>query len=397
MKTPIITSFLDDDLYKYTMAQVVWKKHPDTHVRYRYKCRTPGIDLDRLAPKIQWQIDAMADLRLTDSENDYLGTIRYLQPGFRTFLKRFYLDPKDVKIKTGPFDLEIEGNWGDSIFWEIFLLAIISQTHYEDLVERGEIDQEAALRGADERLTEKIRLIKEATSQSDLIFRLIEFGTRRRYSEAQQRHVLTRLVQEIPDQIFGTSNLRLAMELGIKASGTMAHEYLQAFQALTRVRDSQKAALQTWADVYRGDLGIALTDVICMDAFLKDFDLYFAKLYDGMRHDSGDPYVWANKAINHYKSLQIDPRTKAAVFSNGLNVPKALELWRTFEPQIKTSYGIGTALSCDLPGVTPLNHVLKMTYCNGSPVAKLTDEPGKGMCEDDSYEEYLKKAYNYHL
>jgi nicotinate phosphoribosyltransferase len=176
----------------------------------------------------------------------------------------------------------------------------------------------------------------------------------------------------------------------------MAHEYLQAFQALgPQLVDSQKAALETWAQFYRGDLGIALTDVICMDAFLRDFDRFYSKLFDGMRHDSGDPYVWGDKAIAHYEKFDIDPKTKALVFSDSLDIPKAISLCRYFEPRIKTSYGIGTNLTCDLPNVIAINHVLKMTMCNGKPVAKLSDSPGKGMSKDESYVAYLKRVYNY--
>ncbi|NQV00446.1 MAG: nicotinate phosphoribosyltransferase, partial [Parcubacteria group bacterium] len=172
-----------------------------------------------------------------------------------------------------------------------------------------------------------------------------------------------------------------------------AHEFLQAAQALVRVQDSQKFAFQQWAEEYRGKLGIALSDVVGMDAFLKDFDLYFCKLYDGARHDSGDPIVWCEKLIRHYENNGIDPKTKTAVFSDGLTFPKALALAKEFEGRIKTSFGIGTNLTNDM-GITPLQIVIKMVECNGQPVAKISDSQGKEMCKDKAYLTHLKGVFN---
>ena len=175
----------------------------------------------------------------------------------------------------------------------------------------------------------------------------------------------------------------------------MAHEYLQAYQSFGfRLRDFQKAALEGWVQEYRGDLGVALTDVVGMDAFLRDFDLYFAKLFDGLRHDSGDPIVWGEKAIAHYDALRIDPTTKRLVFSDGLNIPRALEIYRHFHGRILTSFGIGTDLSNDTPHKA-LNIVMKITECNGQPVAKLSDSPGKTLCEDGTFLAYLRQVFQH--
>ena len=173
----------------------------------------------------------------------------------------------------------------------------------------------------------------------------------------------------------------------------MAHEFLQAAQALgPRLIDSQKFALQSWAEEYRGQLGIALSDVVGMDAFFRDFDGYFSKLYDGCRHDSGDPYEWCDKLLKHYESLGIDPMTKLAVFSDGLNVPKAMEIAKKFYKKIKISFGIGTNITNDL-GPKALQIVIKMTKCRGLPVAKISDSTGKQMCKDQQYLDYLKKIF----
>lgn len=387
-----INSLLDLDLYKLTMLQVVWKKFPDAWVEYTYKCRN-DINLTPFIPQIREQIKALCNLRFSEKELTYLKNIRYMDPAFIWFLRYFQLEESCIKIKADPFELTIIGPWIYTILFEVFLLAIISEVYYRTTYSKEEIKE--IYKQGDELLTKKIQLVKTFNEHP---FRLSEFGTRRRFSSEWQDHVLTQLIQEIKPQLFGTSNVLLAKKHDIIPIGTMAHEYLQAFQALgPQLADSQKAALETWAQVYRGDLGIALTDVISMDAFLKDFDRYYCKLFDGLRHDSGDPYIWARKAIAHYEKFDIDPRTKALVFSDGLTIPKAIKLCQEFEPYIKTSFGVGTNLTCDFPGVPPVNHVIKMTMCNGKPVAKLSDSPGKSMCNDQDYLTYLKRVFDYNI
>ncbi len=182
------------------------------------------------------------------------------------------------------------------------------------------------------------------------------------------------------------------MQFGLRPFGTMAHEFLQACQALVALPDFQKFAFDTWMQEYRGDLGIALSDVVGMEAFLRDFDKLFCKAYDGARHDSGDPVEWGEKLIAHYRKMGIDPAAKAAVFSDSLDIPKAIQLARHFDGRIRTSFGIGTNLTNDL-GFEPLSIVIKMTECSGRPVAKLSDSPGKTMCRDDAYLDYLRRVF----
>ena len=202
------------------------------------------------------------------------------------------------------------------------------------------------------------------------------------------------LQREVPRFFKGTSNVYLAHRLGLVAIGTMAHEYLQSYQALdVRLRDFQKAALEGWVQEYRGDLGIALTDVVGMDAFLADFDLYFAKLFDGLRHDSGDPFVWGEKALAHYAPLRIDAHTKRLVFSGGLDLDKAFTIYRRFADRTQLGFGNGTNLSNDV-GLTPLNIVMKLVRCNAQPVAKLSDSPGKTLCSDQTFLAYLRQVFN---
>jgi nicotinate phosphoribosyltransferase len=223
--------------------------------------------------------------------------------------------------------------------------------------------------------------------------RVADYGTRRRFSRLWQDEVLLTLRSTLGEHFAGTSNVFYAMKHGLLPLGTMAHEYLQACQALgPRLRDSQIFGFETWAREYRGDLGIALSDVYGMDAFLRDFDLYFCKLFDGARHDSGDPFDWGDRLLDHYEKNRIDPKTKTMIFSDGLNVPLAIQLFRRFGHRSRMSFGIGTNLTNDL-GYQPLQIVLKMVRCNGQPVAKLSDAPEKTMCDDPAYLNYLRQVF----
>ena len=225
-------------------------------------------------------------------------------------------------------------------------------------------------------------------------FEFFDFGVRRRFSGDWHEEVVATLVRELPQFFKGTSNVYLAKKFNLVPIGTMAHEYMQAFQSFdVRLRDFQKKALEDWVQEYRGDLGTALTDVVGMDAYLRDFDLYFAKLFDGLRHDSGDPVEWGEKALAHYARLRIDARTKRLVFSDALTVPKALSLYRHFADRVMTGFGIGTKLTNDT-GIEPLNIVMKLVRCNGQAVAKLSDTAGKSQCTDETFLAYLRQVFH---
>ena len=234
--------------------------------------------------------------------------------------------------------------------------------------------------------------------------KIADYGTRRRFSRAWHDEVLRVLVARLGanglggNQFAGTSNVWFAQRLGLTPLGTMAHEYLQACQALgPRLRDSQVFGFESWAKEYRGDLGIALSDVYGINAFLRDFDMYFCKLFDGARHDSGDPHTWGERLIAHYQANRVDPRTKTLIFSDGLTVPRTIELYKQFQGRCQLAFGIGTNLTTDSgdpPAHVPLQIVIKMVRCNGQPVAKLSDTPNKNMCEDAAYLAYLRQVFD---
>jgi nicotinate phosphoribosyltransferase len=386
----MIHSLLDTDLYKFTMMQAVLHQYPAAHAVYRFRCRSPGVDLARHIDVVSDAIDALCTLRLTVDELDYLRGLRFIKSDFVDFLGLFRLDRKYVRLERsqdeqGGISLTLSGPWLHTILFEVPLLAIVSEAW--SVGEHGPADEAEGLR----RLRAKIECIDSAVGYEDC--RITDFGTRRRYSQAWHDTLVPTVASMLGPRFAGTSNVDIARRHGLVPQGTMAHEWLQAHQALgPRLRDSQKAAFEAWAQEYRGDLGIALTDVIGMDAFLRDFDLYFCKLFDGMRHDSGDPAEWGERMLDHLGDMRVDPHTKTLVFSDGLDVEQVMRLYGRFRGRCRTSFGIGTNLTNDV-GPEALRIVLKMVACNGQPVAKLSDSPGKTMVDDEGYLRYLRQVF----
>jgi nicotinate phosphoribosyltransferase len=394
---PIIQSLLDTDLYKFTMLQVVLHKFPQTHSVYHFRCRNledTVYPLTDILDDLNQQLDYLCQLKFKDDELLYLRSLRFIKSDFVDYLELFQLKRRFIKAhidEQGRLDIWVEGPMVQAMMFEIFVLAIVNELYFT------RIRSDQVLAEGERRLQAKIALTQKyqvEQNPEDPPFLVSDFGTRRRYSFAWQKHVIEEFHAAVPNIFRGTSNVLIAKELGITPIGTMAHEFLQAFQALdVRLRDFQKAALETWVQEYRGDLGIALTDVVGMDAFLRDFDLYFAKLFDGLRHDSGDPYEWGDKAYAHYKKLKIDSKTKMLTFSDGLNIEKAWNLHQYFKDRFQVSFGIGTNLTNDL-GQKPLNIVLKLVECNGQSVAKISDSPGKTMTDNDTFLAYLRQVFN---
>lgn len=392
----IIKSLLDTDLYKFTMLQVVLHKFPQTHSVYAFRCRNledTAYPLSTLLDEVNSELDALCELRFTADELQYLRGLRFIKSDFVDYLELFQLKRRFIKATIdaeGRLDIRIEGPMIQAMMFEIFVLAIVNELYFSHL------DQQSAWQVGEQRLNDKLLLLQDYRRQMtayDVPFLVSDFGTRRRYSVAWQEQVIERLMA-VPEIFRGTSNVYFAKQFGITPIGTMAHEFLQAFQALdVRLRNFQKAALETWVQEYRGDLGIALTDVVGMDAFLRDFDLYFAKLFDGLRHDSGDPYAWGEKAYAHYQQLKINPKTKMLNFSDGLTLQKAWALYLHFNDRFQLGFGIGTHLTNDM-GQTPLNIVLKLVECNGQSVAKISDSPGKTMTDNDTFLAYLRQVFD---
>lgn len=389
----IIESLLDTDLYKFTMMQVVLHRFPGAQVEYRFKCRTPGVALAPLLPEIDAEIDALCSLRFSTGDLDYLRGLRFIKSDFVDFLELFRLNRQRIAATPaadpaararGEIDISIRGPWLHTILFEVPVLAIVGEVYSRHA--HADADLAAGLR----RVDDKIAMLRT----SDLVdCRIADYGTRRRYSRDWQAQVLARLHRGLGPQLAGTSNVLLARDMGLTPLGTMAHEYLQACQALgPRLRDTQIFAFEMWAREYRGDLGIALADVYGLQAFLRDFDLYFCKLFDGARHDSGDPFAWGEQMIAHYAGHRVDPRGKTLVFSDALTIERVIALYRRFHQRVGLAFGIGTHLMHDLGYEAP-QMVIKMVRCNGQPVAKVSDAPGKNMCDDPKYLAYLREVF----
>ena len=386
----IITSLLDTDLYKFTMMQVVLHQFPGAQVEYRFRCRTPGIDLASSIDEIGHEIDHLCTLRFREDELRWLRGLRFIKSDFVDFLDLFQLNRKWITIAPSPkdngeIDLVVTGPWLHTILFEIPLLAIVNEVYFRRTQPAPDLAE------GRRRIVDKIDLIRRDDRLVDC--KIADYGTRRRFSRVWQEEVLDTLRQRLGGQFAGTSNTWFAMNQNLVPLGTMAHEYLQACQSLgPRLRDSQVFAFERWAREYRGDLGIALSDVYGFDAFLRDYDMYFCKLFDGVRHDSGDPVAWGEWMIAHYEKYRIDPKTKTLIFSDSLDIPRVIELHLRFASRARLAFGVGTNLTNDL-GYKPLQIVIKMVRCNGQPVAKLSDTPAKNMCDDEPYLAYLRQVF----
>lgn len=387
--SPVLQTLLDTDAYKLHMQQAVFHHYYDVQVAAEFRCRGDDL-LGIYADAIREEVEAMQSLRLQDDEFQWLSGLPFFQQDYLDWLRDFRYNPQQVTVRNdnGKLNIRLEGPWREVIMWEVPLLAVISE-----LVHRyrsPEADVELALNTLQRKLTDFNQLNQDIDMSG---FRLMDFGTRRRFSREVQQAIVERLQQE--PWFIGTSNYDLARRLSLTPMGTQAHEWFQAHQQISPdLATSQRVALAAWLEEYPDQLGIALTDCITMDAFLRDFGPEFAERYQGLRHDSGDPVEWGEKAIAHYQKLGIDPMSKVLVFSDNLDLNKAVDLYRHFSSRVNLSFGIGTRLTCDIPQVKPLNIVIKLVECNGKPVAKLSDSPGKTICHDKAFVRALRKAFD---
>ena len=387
--SPVLHTLLATDAYKLHMQQAVFHHYYDVHVAAEFRCRGDDL-LGIYADAIREQVDAMQHLTLQDEEYQWLSGLPFFKADYLNWLRDFRYKPEQVTVlnDNGKLDIRLEGPWREVIMWEVPLLAVISElAHRYRSPEKG-VEQAVAA------LENKLAAFSTLTEGLDMSrFRLMDFGTRRRFSRDVQEAIVKRLQRE--PWFVGTSNYDLARRLSLTPMGTQAHEWFQAHQQISPdLANSQRAALAAWLEEYPNQLGIALTDCITMDAFLRDFGPEFAERYQGLRHDSGDPVEWGEKAIAHYEKLGIDPMSKVLVFSDNLDLAKAVDLYRHFNSRVNLSFGIGTRLTCDIPQVKPLNIVIKLVECNGKPVAKLSDSPGKTICHDKAFVRALRKAFD---
>ncbi len=388
--SPIIVSLLDTDLYKFNMNQVMFHKHTNLNGVYIFKCRNKDVEFTReMVDEINAQIDHLCTLKFTDEELDYLASLRFIKNDYVEFLRLWHPIRKYVYVymEEDGMHIEVHGPLFSVMQFEIYLLEIVNEVYF-----RMQYDYLDLLETAKIKLIEKVA----ALECNMYTFKFAEFGCRRRLSREWQDHVLKNLLRT--GKCVGTSNVYLAMKYGIKPIGTYAHEYVQMYQGVPGVQlaYTNKMAMDEWFEEYQGDNGTALTDTLGTDLFLMDFTKLQAMCYTGVRHDSGDPFAWGDKLIAKYEEYGIDPKTKTLLFSDGLDFDKAQEIYDYFKDRINVSFGIGTYLTNDT-AVPALNIVIKLQYVNGHPVAKLSDNPGKTMCQDENYINYLRNAVEYRL
>ena len=372
-KNPISPSILDNDFYKFTMQYAVIKLFPYAKGRYQFINRGKHEFPPNFANRLRDAINNMAMLQLTTKEKEYLReTCPYLDPTYLDFLQGYRYDPSEVTIEQTGTDVKvsIEGFWYRTILWEVPIMALICELFYQ------ETNQE---RQSDALVIKTVEDKIEKYSKLNIVF--AEFGTRRRHSYQVHDLVVKTLKQKGEGTFIGTSNVYLAMKYNTKPIGTHAHEWFMFHAAKYGFKMANGMGLEHWTDVYRGDLGIALTDTYTTEVFFEQFDKKFAKLFDGVRHDSGDPLEFGDKTIAHYKKLGINPLTKTIIFSDGLNYDKVQRITEHCKGKIGLSFGIGTDLTNDV-GLKPMNIVLKLTEAkpenaNWTGVVKLSDEPKK--------------------
>ena len=389
--SPCVVSLLDTDLYKFNMNQVMFHKHTNLNGTYLFKCRNKDIVFtNEMVEEINAQIDHLCTLTFQEEELNYLASLRFIKSDYVEFLRLWHPIRKYVTCYGDPdggLHIEVNGPLFSAMQFEIYLLEIVNEVYF-----RMKYDYLALIASAREKLYHKIRGFQEETYD----FKFAEFGCRRRLSREWQDYAVGELLQT--GHCVGTSNVYLAMKYDCKPIGTYAHEYVQMYQGVPGVTlaYTNKMAMDEWFEEYQGDNGTALTDTLGTDLFLMDFNKLQANCYTGVRHDSGDPIEWGEKIIAHYEKLGIDPKTKTLLFSDSLNFDKAQKIYDHFKNRINVSFGIGTFISNDTC-VEPLNIVIKLQYVNGHPVAKLSDDWGKSMCQSDGYLEYLKGAVAYRL
>ena len=380
MQDRIIHSILDTDLYKLTMQMAVAKEFPRAPVRYSFINRGKTVFPTGFAEELRHQIELMSSLRLTNDEHSFLTAKcgRYLDPVYLDMiLKGYQFDPREVKVKQedGNVDIAIEGEWARTILWEVPLMATVCELYYKLepnpilIRERPLHDHEVI----DEAYIKGLRL-KKANCK------LSEFGTRRRQSLFNQSLVLSTLKRVMGENLIGTSNVMLAMKYDLTPQGTQAHEWYMYIAAKYGYRMANQIGLGRWVDVYGGDLGIALTDTFTTEDFFRNFDLLYANQFRGVRHDSGDAFVFMEKVIIHYTKLGIDPKSKVIIFSDGLDIDLCLRIMEACAGRIQIAFGIGTHLTNDI-GYKPLNIVIKLIQAlirgRWVDTVKLSDATGK--------------------
>lgn len=368
-----LKSILDNDFYKFTMQYAVVKLFPRAQAKYQFINRGAHKFPAGFADKLRAAIAEMANLKLSKQEKAYFSEkCPYIDPTYFDFLEGYRYDPEEVDIvqEGDELTVSIAGFWYRTILWEVPIMSLICELYYE-IKGEARIDNAAVC-----------QIVKDKMQKYDkLHITIADFGTRRRHSYEVHDLVIDTLKNNASKTFIGTSNVHFAMKYQTTPIGTHAHEWFMFHAAKYGYKMANLLGLENWSDVYRGDLGIALSDTYTTEVFFKQFDKKLTKLFDGVRHDSGDAIEFAGLTIAHYESKGIDPRSKTIIFSDGLDYDKVETIVRFCEGKIGHSFGIGTDFTNDV-GLARMNIVLKMVEAKPedgewTPVIKLSDEPNK--------------------
>jgi nicotinate phosphoribosyltransferase len=374
----MIRSVLDNDLYKLTMQQAVLVAAPQADAVYRFTNRRPEKAVNRaMFDGIRRDIEELAKLRADAREHVWLAKqCPYFSPAYLEYLANYRFDPQELNLELscGELQLSIAGRWHRTILWEVPLMAVVSRNHF--------LHADAAWQGPETEREQHRKAQQKAASLAAGGCIWADFGTRRRRNYATQDGIVA--VHKSHAGFAGTSNVHLACKHGVNPIGTMAHEWIMAASVLWGLRHANKYALEEWLKIYQGQLGIALTDTFGSEAFFADFGVLLAKSFDGVRHDSADPFAFAERVIAHYRALNIDPAAKTIVFSDSLSVASAIELHRHCLGRIQCAFGIGTHFTNDFDASPALNIVVKLSEINGVPVVKCSDDAGKASGDNDA-------------
>lgn len=395
----IITSLLETDMYKFSMGQAIYHQFSDYKTTWTFKCRNKDVVFTKeMVDEIDNQIRLYCNLRFTEEELEYLNNIKWIKGSYVDFLRIWKPRYEDFEITTkgdNGISIEAKGTWLNTSMYEIPTLAIVNEVYF-----RMAHDYDDLYESFKEKLESKVNLLK---TDAFKLGAFSEFGLRRRFSADAQDLAVKKIKDASSDFVssffVGTSNVYLAKKYDLTPVGTMAHEWIMCAGQGNHKHNpaySNWYALDAWVKEYGVLNGTALTDTITTDCFLKDFQLTYSTLFTGVRHDSGDPFEWGDKMIEHYKSLDVDPTSKTLLFSDGLDFEKATRLNEYFKQRAKVAFGIGTYISNDTK-VPALNIVMKITACNGMDVAKISDTPGKGMCKNPQYVEYLQRCIDWRM
>lgn len=393
----IINSLLETDMYKFSMGQTIFHQFTSYKTTWTFKCRNKDVHFsEEMVEEIRQQIAAFCSLRFTEEELDYLDNITWIKGSYVDFLRLWQPRYEEFTITTdAPCGLSIEaaGTWLNTTMYEIPILAIVNEVYF-----RMAYDYDELLEQFKTRLSQKVEMLEKNKYRLNTFS---EFGLRRRLSAQAQEIAIEALanLKDTDSKFIGTSNVYLAKKYNLKPIGTMAHEWIMCTGQGNHKHNpaySNWYALDAWVKEYGILNGIALTDTITTDCFLRDFQLTYATLFSGVRHDSGDPYEWGEKMIAHYKKLGINPVTKTLLFSDSLDFEKATQIYDHFKDKVQVAFGIGTFISNDT-NVPALNIVMKTTKCNGMDVAKISDIAGKGMCKNPDYVDYLNRCIEYRM